>query len=349
MRLGFVRPPNAGNLIRGVGTYADHLYIALQNAGVGVHWLSPTYPVLNASNFDLIHYPYFDLFFLTQPITLGKSVITVHDLTPLVLPKYFPAGPRGHLKWQVQKNILRTSSAVITVSQASKKDIVNITGLKPEKIIVTYEAAGESFRKLTSLAQLKTVKNKLALPEKFLLYVGDVNANKNIPMLLEAFAQFKKTSLGGTFSLVLAGGAFFKKDLLETENIRRLIEELKIKNAVILPGFVETSDLVGLYNLASAYIQPSLYEGFGLPVLEAMACGTPVICGRNSSLPEVAGDAAIYTDVTNVAEFAHTITSVVSSPRDKYTPKCLAQAAKFSWDKTAKETIAVYEKVLKNK
>lgn len=348
MKVALVQPPNTANIVRGVGHYAQHLYDALKGEGIAIEWVHSSYPILH-SNFDLVHFPFFDLFFLNLPPLINKNtVVTVHDLTPIVLAEHFPRGLRGNFKWLIQKTALNFTTAIITVSQASKKDIVKITGIDPGKITVTYEAPDERFQKLSDHTKLKAIKHKLSLPDKFLLYVGDVNYNKNIPTLLSAFAKFRGPKLSKDYSLVLAGGAFVKSDLVEVKEIRRLINHLEIDNSVVFPGFVSSDDLVGLYNLAAVYIQPSIYEGFGLPVIEALACACPVICGRNSSLPEVAGDAAIYVEETNSEDINSKIISVTNTPREQFETKCLAQAAKFSWEKTAKETLKVYEKVLKN-
>lgn len=325
MTIGFVRPPDLGNFIRGVGVYADSLYDSLHQKGVAVKWLDFSFFSGPYQKYDLIHFPFFDPFFLTLPFWVGKEfVITVHDLTPIIFPQGFPRGVKGEIKWLIQKTLLKNASGIITVSQSSKNDIAKIIDYPENKIFVTYEAASRQFHRIPNIAR-----------ENMILYVGDVNYNKNLLSLITAFAKIPRPC-----QLILVGKAFLNNDLAEVKRIKAKIKELNLVDRVIFPGFVNPADLVALYNRAKVYVQPSIYEGFGLPIVEAMACGTPVVCGQNSSLPEVAGDAATYADVTSVDDLAEKIGQV------KKTGKEISQAKKFSWEKTAQETYAVYQKVL---
>ncbi|MEK7502042.1 MAG: glycosyltransferase family 1 protein [Patescibacteria group bacterium] len=296
---------------------------------------------------DLIHYPYFEPFFITLPLfNRCKTIVTVHDLTPLVFPKYFPKGVRGGFKWLIQKASLRKANLIIADSLSSKRDIIKFTGVSEKKIEVIYLAAGEEFKRFkTDDLRLKKIREKYNLPEKFALYVGDVTWNKNLPRLVEAARKSR-------IPLVMVGKTLvssdfdknnpWNQDLLE---VQKLVEGNK---NILRVGFVETEDLVVLYNLATVFIMPSLYEGFGLPILEAMACGCPVITTKEGSIPEVAGDAAFYTDAYDSDKIAKDITEVFEDEklRKEFSAAGFKQSGKFSWKKTAEQTVRAYEKVL---
>lgn len=309
MKIALVKPPAIQSITRGAGFYGRNLEKALKNIS-GLE--------ITDSNPDIVHYLYFDPFFLTlPPIRKHKTVVTVFDLTELVLKNLYPRGVKGEIKWQIQKNILKTVDHIITLSDSSKKDIVKLAGIQDKKISVIYLAAGEEYKKL------ETAKDNT------ILFIGDINPNKNLLNLFKALALLPSDKL------VVIG-----KAAKESYEIEQEIESLGISDRVTLKGYITDSEKIKMINKAKVYVQPSIYEGFGLPVLEAMACGTPVICGRNSSLPEIAGDAATYADVTNPADLADKIKNI------KPTGKEISQAKKFSWDKTADRTVSVYKKLL---
>lgn len=331
MRVALVKPPSE-HLGRGIGFYAERLFSALEK-DIKVEWLNLSEINKYSKNFDLIHFTYFDLFFLTLPIFRDyKSVVTVFDLTPIILEKLYPRGIRGEIKWQIQKRRLKTADAVITISESAKGDITRIIDYPKDKIFVTYLAAGPDYKPLNYQR------------ENTILYIGDVNPNKNIITFLKAMVLLPK------YKLVLVGKAFLESDLPEAAAIRKEIKDLGIGNRVTLTGFVSEEEKITLLNRAKVYCQPSIYEGFCLPVLEALSCGCPVVCGRNSSLLEVAGEAAVYADVLAPLDIADKLLKVLELPKnesEKLSAKCLAQAKKFSWEKMAKETAAVYSKVAK--
>jgi glycosyltransferase involved in cell wall biosynthesis len=333
----------SGHMVRGIGSYITSLRDSLV-----------MYDKKNLYTFfsrrkdiprdvDVVHYPYFEPFFLSLPLfKKAKTVVTVHDLTPLVFPKDFPVGIKGFLKWQIQKNVLRSVAAIITDSNASKKDIVSILNVPDKKVSVVYLAADEQFKIVQdSELKIQNLKKKYNLPEKFGLYVGDATANKNLPRLVDAI-----NSSG--VPLVVVGKTLSEK-ATDTNSWNRdlLIVQEKIKgNSLFFPiGFVSNEDLVLLYNCAAFLIMPSLYEGFGLPILEAMKCGCPVITAREGSIPEVAGDSAFYVDAHSVTNISEGIKKVFDSEtiRKDLSKKGLVQASNFSYKKTAEKTIAVYE------
>ena len=345
-----VSPLQTGHKIRGVGFYLRYLKKALLEFYPENEYIFFETTSAIPSDAAIVHYPYFDPFFLTLPIIRKhKTVVTVHDLTPIIFPKQFPAGLRGSLKWQIQKYNLKNVDAIITDSYASKKDILRIVGVPETNISVAYLAADDIFKQ-TALTneRKKDLQKKYNLPEKFALYVGDVTWNKNVPMLLKAI---KNTDI----HLVMVGKSLIGEQVDQT-NVwnKSLIESQKLagsnKNVQRL-GFLQTEDLISLYNLATVFVFPSVYEGFGLPVIEAMQVGCPIITTKGGSLEEVGGDAALYFDGTNSNELAKAIIKVINSEtlQENLIAKGLKQAARFSWQKTAEQTMAVYREVIERK
>jgi glycosyltransferase involved in cell wall biosynthesis len=341
-----ISPLQSGHKVRGVGFYLEYLKRSLLE-----YFPENDYVFFNNSNelgkdIDLVHYPYFDPFFLTLPLKQKyKTVVTVHDLTPLVFPEHFPAGLKGNLKWQLQKLNLKKVNAIISDSVASKNDIIKIAGIPEEKVSVAYLAAGKEFHTLEKTAIDHNLKKKYKLPEKFVLYVGDITWNKNVPRLVKAMKQVD-------LPLVMVGKSLVNNDFDKTNpwnndlvEVQSLVEN--DKNITML-GFVPTEDLVALYNLATVFVFPSLYEGFGLPIIEAMQSGCPVVTTTNGSLKEIVGDAAQIVNGYEVDEIMKGITKVFTSDalQKELSAKGLQQAKKFSWKKTAEATVEVYQKVL---
>lgn len=346
-----VSPLQTGHKVRGVGFYLQHLKDALIKYHSEEKYFFFTDKSEIPSNTDIVHYPYFDPFFITLPfLKKYKTVVTVHDLTPLVFPDHFPAGIKGNLSWQIQKRNLRKADAIITDSDSSSKDVQKYTNLSLEKIHTVYLAAGEEFCRIknhptgTGESRIKEINKKYNLPEKFILYVGDVTWNKNLPSLIKATKQVN-------IPLVMVGKSLvqtnfdktnaWNKDLVEVE---KLTEN---DGLFIKLGFVPTEDLVAIYNIATVFVFPSLYEGFGLPVLEAMQSGCPVVTTKGGSLGEIAGDAAYYVEELSIDSIANGIDKVSSSKKlqEKLSKKGLEQAKKFSWEKTAEQTINIYKNI----
>jgi len=295
---------------------------------------------------DLIHYPYFDPFFLTLPLNSSKKfIVTVHDLTPLVFPKHFPAGLKGRAKWLIQKRLLQQAARIITDSDSSKKDVEKIVGINPSKVQTVYLAAEEQFKKLEIRNSKLEIVKKFSLPENFLLYVGDATWNKNLPRIVEAV---KKTK----YKMVLVGKIWNSKQSEVPINpwnndLREVLKSIEGDEQFVPLGFVEDSDLVEIYNLASVLLMPSIYEGFGLPVLEAMSCGCPVICSRGGSLAEVGGEAVVYADEKDADNIASSIEKVTSSKSLQLdlSNRGMDQASKFSTKKMITDTIDCYQMV----
>lgn len=337
--------------VRGTGFYIDNLKKSLLKYYPKNKYTFFVRGQKIPESVNLVHYPYFDPFFLTLPVFKEhKTVVTVHDLTPLVFEKYFPVGVKGNIKWQIQRLALKSAEAIITDSESSKRDIIKYSGISSSKIHVVYLAAGEEFKVVqgSTLRQrfgqefkVQSLREKYKLPDKFVLYVGDVTWNKNLPRLIEAIKKINLT-------LVMVGSALvqgefdhlnpWNQDLLK---VQKMVEDDK---RIIRLGFIPTEDLVTIYNLATVFVMPSLYEGFGLPVLEAMSCGCPIVTTKSGSIPEVVGDVAYYVDAYDINDIANGIGEVYSNQKlqKEFSQKALKRAKRFSWQKTARETIKVY-------
>jgi len=317
-------PLYSGHKHRGVGKYTRNLITALKN-----YFPQHNY---SSSSPDLIHYPYFDLFFPTLPFIKKKpTIITIHDVIPLQHPELFPLGPRGRFNLLHQRLALKNTKAIITDSKASKKAIIKYLKINPQKIHVIYLAADPIFK-----LKPKSKFTRLKLPIKFLLYVGDINPNKNLPNLIQAVKQTKA-------KLVIVSRALAKKNIPESKEIHQLVN-----SQIIIITDVDQSELNQLYHQATIYVQPSLDEGFGLPLLEAMTAGCPVISARTGSLPEVGDLAPLYAKSPSISGLANAIKKLRanSNLRNELKKKSLTQAKKFSWQKTALDTVKVYEKIL---
>lgn len=332
---------NSEHKTRGIGRYTRQLVESLRDLGTG-NKIVLTSKVDLVKNPDIVHYPNFDLFRKSLPWfpPAPVEIITIHDLTPLRMRDFFRPGLRSGLALWMQSILVRRMKAVITDSEHSKSDIIEFLSIPPEKISVIPLGVDKGFRPMPA-GKIKSVKNKYYLPEKYWLYVGDVNPNKNLPVLLKVIAKLK-------INLVVVSRAFEKESLPEIVNLRKMILDLKIGNLVkILPSVQmdPVDDLAAIYSGAFAYIQPSLYEGFGLPILEAMACGTPVLSSNSSSLPEVVGSAGLLVKPTE-SGLAEGIKKLLSdgSLRQKIVQKGLDRVQKFDWAKTALLTLKVYEK-----
>ncbi len=294
-----------------------------------------------AASADLAHVPYFG----SAVGTRVPTVVTIHDLIPMLLPAY-----RGSLKVRAYTRLValaaRRARAIIADSDASKRDIIRLLGVDERKVRVIYLAADERYQPITDAVTLERVRAKYKLPEQFVLYLGGFDQRKNVPNLIRAFEKVAR-GLGADYSLVLAGRLRLSHSALFPD-VQPLIKDLQLTEHVRFIGEVSDDDKPALYSLASCFAWPSYYEGFGLPVLEAMACGTPVVAGDSSSLPEIVGDAGFLIQPDDVNRMAGAIIAslIDEGLRQEHRAKGLAQAAKFSWAQCARETAQVYCQVL---
>jgi glycosyltransferase involved in cell wall biosynthesis len=264
------------------------------------------------------------------------TVVTIHDMSLTMFPRYHPPR-RVLLNRPLVDMAARRADAIITVSQSAKRDITRLYGTAANRIHVVHEAAAPSFRRVESPRELERVRRRYSLPDRFILYVGTIEPRKNLPKLLDAIAIRRKSG-ELQHQLVCAGPyGWLSRDIEEQ------LERLAIEDAVRFTGYVPFDDLPALYTLAEVFVFPSLYEGFGLPVIEAMACGTPVVAGDVPAVTEVAGGAVQQVHL-NVESIGDAIVALTRSPelREERRRCGLARARAFSWQRAADETLQVY-------
>lgn len=324
---------------RGVGTYAHELTSALRTSYPEDQFHSS--PI--KTGYDLIHYPFFDPFFLTLPIKRkAPTVVTVHDAIPLKFSAHFPPGLRGLLKFKLQKRTLHSVEAVITDSEASRRDLIEYLGVNPDKLSVIPLAPALDRSTKTIEGRIR---QEYQLPPRFVLYVGDINWNKNVVGLVQAFGELKDRRT----HLVLVGKVFSDQpNIKEYRQFTKAVDHSGKKNLIHQLGYVPQHHLPLLYRLATLYVQPSWYEGFGLPVLEAMHQGCPVLSSNRGSLPEVGGRAVAYFDPGKKGELVNELNALLASApeRTKLKQKGLVHAKLFSWARTARATYELYQAVL---
>jgi glycosyltransferase involved in cell wall biosynthesis len=273
------------------------------------------------------------------------TVVSIHDLIPLRYPAEVPGRGKRYLFWLLAWLACRTSHAIITPSEASWRDVVELFRVPSSKLRIVYDAADERFQPKTS-AEISRVRHRYGLPDRYLLYFGSNKPRKNLSRLVDAWAQVRRTTLRGArkddAALVLAG-----REDARYPQARERARELGVTDSVLFPGDIAERDAPALYSGAEVFVFPSLYEGFGLPVVEAMACGTPVVCSNTSSVPEVAGDAAVLVNPREVSALAEAISRILEDRYlgDELRERGLARAATFSWHATADATYQVYEDV----
>jgi len=265
------------------------------------------------------------------------SLVTVHDLGYLYYPEAHPPFQRWYLRWSTAYNAW-AATHVIADSETTKQDLVQHCRTPAGKISVVYPGRDESLVPVENQTLIEAVKARYGLSRPYVLYLGTLQPRKNLVRLVEAWA---KASVRG-YQLVLAG----KKGWLY-ENLFRRVRELGLENSVIFPGYVPRTDLAPLLSGAAAFILPSLYEGFGFPVLEAMSCGTPVICSNLSSLLEVAGDAALLVDPTDTEALAAALIRLLEDTRlrAELQERGFRQTRRFSWTTCAQQIMALLEMV----
>ncbi|MCS6772600.1 MAG: glycosyltransferase family 1 protein [Anaerolineae bacterium] len=271
-----------------------------------------------------------------------RTVLTLHDLIFKAFPRYHL--PRNYLFLQLAMPLfLRRADAIICVSEHTKRDAVKHYRVPEEKIRVIYEGVEPHFSPDIPSATLRRVRERYHLPDRFVLFVGTIEPRKNLPVLFEAFQALREQAPDLAEELLIVG----KQGWLH-EGVYRMVHELGLTGLVRFVGRVDDEDLPALYRLASVMAFPSLYEGFGLPPLEAMACGTPVVASNAAAMPEVLGDAALLIPPTDPSEWTRALRSVLSneSVRRDLSQRGRQRAAQFDWQKTARATQALYQSLL---
>ena len=283
-----------------------------------------------------------DLFhglFSRLPLALPvPGVITAHDLSGYRMPGM-------HKKWTHLTNLLyplyiRRASMIVAVSQFTADELERNFPESSDRIRVVHEAAPDDYCRVTDPSELQRIRNRYSLPERFLLFLGTLEPRKNLPRLLKAFSSVAHLI---PHSLVIAGGAGWGSG-----EFARTLEDSAAPDRVVLTGFVDAADVPGLISLADFFVYPSLYEGFGLPILEAMACGTPVMTSDVSSMPEVAGSAALLIDPLSVESIGKGLVEMATNRdlTDTLRARGLQRESEFSWEEAALKTLGVYEELL---
>jgi glycosyltransferase involved in cell wall biosynthesis len=286
----------------------------------------------------LLHEPHYVL----PPATRCRSVVTIHDCIHLMFPQYLP-GPLAHLYARATMWVaVHKSDRILTVSDASKRDILRFFDVPPEKVEVIYNAIDERFLAPPDEERLERIRQRYQLDHPFLLYVGNIKPHKNLERLVEAFGRARAGGIGDLRLLIIGD------ELSKYPPLRQAVHRHRLDAHVRFLGFQPHDTLDVFYRLARAFVFPSLYEGFGLPPLEAMACGTPVVTSNVSSLPEVAGGAAVLVDPYDAGSIADGITKAVTDQalRAELIDRGLARARTFSWTKSVTAIHRIYMDVL---
>jgi len=291
---------------------------------------------LKQAGIDLYH----ALAFVAPAVISCPFVMTVYDLSYKRFPQAFRPLNRFYLNTFTAHSAKR-ARAIITISESTRQDVIRYFHVAPEQVRTVYCGVDEGFRPLPQ-AQVEAFKAQQGLPQGFILFIGTIEPRKNVAALIKAYAAWRRRA-GQAPKLIIGGGKGWYYG-----QVFALVESLGLRDDVIFPGYLPQADLPMWYNAATIFVYPSLFEGFGLPVLEAMACGTPVITSKASSLPEVVGEAGMLVDPTDVDNLSYALERVFNdlTLRDSMRQKGLAQSAKFSWHKAATETLEVYRRTL---
>jgi glycosyltransferase involved in cell wall biosynthesis len=293
---------------------------------------------LRREKVDLFHAPHYVL----PPLTPCRSVVTIHDCIHLRFPQYLPS----RLGYAYARTSMwfatHRSARVLTVSEASKRDILRYFHVPPSKITVIYNAIDERFSEEPPADEVMRVRERYQLNDPFILYAGNIKPHKNLERLIEAFHTIRRGELEHVKLLIIGD------EISKYAALRRTVHRYKLHKHVRFFGFVPDATLAILYRLARVFVFPSLYEGFGLPPLEAMASGTPVITSNVSSLPEVVGDAAMLIDPYQPDAIAGAIRRVMLDDRlrDDMRERGLARVREFSWARSIRRVREIYDEVL---
>jgi glycosyltransferase involved in cell wall biosynthesis len=308
-----------------------------QSPPLRLAWEQAVFPWLAARQpLDVLHSLHY-----TLPLAYsGRRVVTLHDMTFFLFPQLHTLPKRYFFRFFIHASA-RLADALVADSESTRLDAIRLAHIPSQKIFTAQLGVTPDFHPVSDVAALQTVRQKYYLPERFVLCVGLIEPRKNIPTLLHAFAQI--TAQFPDQRLVLVGRRGWMVETLEQQ-----IASLGLAGKVIFPGYVAQTDLPMVYNLADICVYPSLYEGFGLPVLEALACGTPVITSNVSSMPEIVGPAGLLLPPTDSQALAAALQRLLSDPaeRQRLAAQGPARAARFTWQRTAEHTRAAYHHAL---
>ena len=293
--------------------------------------------VLRRERPDVFHAPHYVL----PPAVPCRSVVTIHDCIHLMFPQYLPNKAAYAYARVSMWAAVKRSNCILTVSEASKRDILHFFNVAPEKIVVVYNAIDDHFWLTPPEEEVARVRERYQLDHPFVLYVGNIKPHKNLVRLIEAFDELRRSG-PEELKLLIIGD-----EISKLPSLRRAVHRHKLHKHVRFLGYVSDGTLRILYRLASLFVFPSLYEGFGLPPLEAMASGTPVVTSNQSSLPEVTGDAAVLVDPYDVSSIVDGMRRVLTDPvlAANLRRRGPERAREFSWPRSVQKIRAVYEQV----
>ena len=295
--------------------------------------------LVEKSRIDLLHSLHY-----TKPLRLScSSVVTFHDMTYYLFPQMHTWARRMVFP-PVMRISAKQADALISVSESTRLDMIRLLEIDPGKIITTHLGVDSSFKVIDDEILLLEVVSKYSLPENFILYLGTIEPRKNLPLLISAYKQLVDGGIAHKLVLVGKYGWMYHEVL-------DLIKKLDLQSMVVITGYIPQDDLPLIYNLASLFVYPTIYEGFGLPALEAMACGVPVITSRIASLPEIVGDAGYLVSVDHEGELIEAMGQVLEDIdlQEELIHKGLDRSELFTWERTAQLTQTVYRKVLEQK
>jgi glycosyltransferase involved in cell wall biosynthesis len=287
---------------------------------------------------DLLHSLHY-----TRPWRLPcRSVVTFHDMTFFLYPQLHTRSKQAFFPLTIRASA-RSADAIIAVSESTRADSIRLLGIPGEKIIATPLGVDPAFRPIRDLESLDVVRQRYNLPDRFILYVGLVEPRKNLSGLIRAYRSALEGGIAHRLVVVGRFGWSYQQVLDE-------IEALGLQERVQFTGYIPQADLPIVYNLASLFVYPTLYEGFGLPALEAMACGTPVVTSNVASLPEIIGEAGVLIPPGDQQALSQALQDVLSDPglQTHLAIKGPQQASQFTWERTARQTLQVYRQVLAN-
>ncbi|MGB8643702.1 MAG: glycosyltransferase family 1 protein [Anaerolineae bacterium] len=278
---------------------------------------------------------------LLPPLLASRAVFTIHDLIFRFFPEYHLPLNRWYLTLMLPR-FMQRANAIIAVSENTRRDVTRLMNIPAEKIAVIYEGVNPAFRPCRDPAQLAAVRTKYQLPDRFILYLGTIEPRKNLITLLDAY-QALLAHADGIPDLVIAG----RKGWLYQPVFERA-RALGLESRLRFTDWVDGADAPMLLSAAEVFVFPSFYEGFGLPPLEAMACGAPVLCSNASSLPEVVGEGGLLIDPHDTSAWAATLSRVLqdSELRARLSARGIAQAAQFTWERAARETLNLYHRIV---
>lgn len=300
-------------------------------------WEQIAFPrMIREMELNLLHSPHY-----TMPLSLSiPSVVTYHDMIFFIHPEKHTFAKRYFFPWMMRRSS-KKAAKIITDSENTCRDAMRFLDISPDKITTVHLGYQDIFRKIDDQKRLNAIRTQYELPDQYIFYAGAIEPRKNVPLLLTVFE--KLVQQGFPHHLVLAGGLGW-----QYEDVLTQIDAMQAKDRVHRVGHVPYTDLPIFYNLADVFVYPSVYEGFGLPPLEGMACGTPVITSNISSMPEFVADAGILTPPDDEAALLQAVTKVLSDDdlRQRLSKDGPIRAANFTWKHTAEKTLQIYEQVL---